>query len=365
MAPSQRTYLRSRRAWLAAAAALFANAAGCVQRRHAAADRLQQLFVFNWSDYIDAAVIADFERLHNCQVVYDNYASDAELETRLATGAGSTYDIVFPSDRAAAALLGKNLFQPLRRSLLPNFRHLDNAFLALPFDRTNQFSVPYFWGTLALGYRTDKLGTRPTSFGPLFDPDYCGRITMLDDMENSVAATLSHLGLPLNSVETLDLLAAQRALLAQKPLVQAYTSDAYRERLITGQAWVSLGWSGDLLQAADVLAQGDSQAAIDVVIPTEGTMLWVDNLMIPRAARNVELAHAFINHLLDPQVAVKNAQHVNYATPNLTARDLLPAAILADQRIYPSTDTLQKCTWLADRGELIERIESVWRTVRS
>src|SRR5439155_12584704 len=109
---------------------------------------------------------------------------------------------------------------------------------------------PYFWGTVAIGIRTDHVTDAVHSFEPLFDRRYRGRITMLDDLENAVAAVLLYLGLPLNSVEPEHLAKAKQVLLAQKPLLQAYTSDSYKERLYAGEAWVSLGWSGDLLQAA-------------------------------------------------------------------------------------------------------------------
>jgi spermidine/putrescine transport system substrate-binding protein len=347
------------------AAAASAALLGCTKAVQDHAARTPSLKVFNWSDYIDDQVIADFEAEHGCQVIYDNYSSDAELETRLATGAGSSYDVVFPSDRAALPLIAKGIFQPLDRERLPNFKHLDRAFLGQPFDPQNTYSVPYFWGTLALGIRKDKLPDAKPGLAPLFDKGNYGRITMLDDMENVVAAVLGHLGYPLNSVEPAHLAAAQQLLLDQKPLVQAYTSDAYRERLITGQAWAALGWSGDLLQAdAELARMGSPAARVNVIIPPGGTMLWIDSLLIPKAARNVKLAHAFINHLLDPKVAVRNALKVNYASPNVAARELLPAAMLADKRIYPPPDVLARCAMLEDRGPKIENIERVWRVVR-
>src|SRR5262245_5088055 len=134
----------SRRKWLRSSAALAASAIyGCARLR-------PKLKVFNWSDYIHEDLIAEFEQQASCAVVYDNYSSDSELETRLATGAGS-YDVVFPSDRALTALIAKRLLQPIDRSRLPNFRNLDPKFLGRPFDAENRFSVPYFLGTLALG----------------------------------------------------------------------------------------------------------------------------------------------------------------------------------------------------------------------
>ena len=335
----------------------------------------RQLKVFNWSDYIHEDALTEFERLTGCSVVYDNYSSDSELETRLATAAGA-YDVIFPSDRALAALLAKNLLLPLDHARLSNIRHLDPQFLAPPVDPKNRYSVPYFWGTLAVGVRVDKISTDNIGINRieagqggldvLFDARHRGRITMLDDMENVISAALSHLGFPLNSVELPHLAAVEQLLVAQRPLVQSYTSDAYRERLISGEAWASLGWSGDFLQAnTELQKSGPAGAHIKTIIPVGGTMLWFDSMAIPKAAANPDLALAFINHLLDPAIAVLNAQHVNYATPNLSAKALLPPQVLADESIYPSAQVLSRCSLLQNRGADIEKIERVWRIVRA
>ncbi len=347
----------TRRSLLGAAAA-SAIAAGCESPSASG----QVLKVFNWSDYVNPAAIESFEAAHGCRVVYDNFSSDSELEARLATGGGA-YDVVFPSDRAMHSLLAKGLLQPLNRRLLTNTTNLNPDFLGRSFDPQNRFSLPYFWGTVAVGVRKDDVKENVTGFEVLFDRRYRGRITMLDDLENVVAAVLMYLERPLNSVATGDLTAARQLLLAQKPLVQAYTSDAYRERLISGDAWVSLGWSGDLLQAATIAAeQGD---AVDVIVPQQGTLLWLDSMAIPARATNVSLAHRFIDHLLSVPVAVRNAEYVHYATPNAAAFAKLDPASAADPRIYPATATLAKCQWLEDRGEEIAKIEAIWREVRA
>jgi len=364
----------SRRAWLEASGAAVATGAvgSCHRRGTNRGGSGQELMVFNWSDYIDDRAIEDFERQWDCTVVYDNYSSDSELETRLATGAGD-YDVVFPSDRAMVALLAKGLLQPLERTRLTNFGNLDADFLGLSFDESNKFSVPYFWGTLAVGVRSDLCPVQARGLEVLFDERLRRRITMLDDMENVVAAALSQLGHPLNSVEPAHLQAAERLLLSQKPLVQAYTSDSYRERLISGDAWAALGWSGDLLQADGELERmggtvGDRATTarrVQVIVPPTGTMLWIDSMVIPRRAQQVELAHAFINHLLDARVGAMNAEKVNYATPNRATRALLPSSMLADERIYPPADVVQRSRWLKNRGAEIEKIERVWRAVRA
>lgn len=341
-----------RRHWLRLATAAGAGALwpGCSGRR--------RLNVFNWSDYIAPELVAEFEAQTGCVVVYDNYSSDAELETKLIS-AGGGYDVAFPSDRAMAALLAKQVVGHIDLAKLPNVQYIDPTFLKPRFDPTNRFSVPYFWGTLAVGLRTDHVAEPVTSFAPLFDPRFGGKITMLDDAESVVAGTLAYLGLPLNSTKAGDLARVKQLLVRQRPLVEAYTSDAYKERLLGGEAWVALGWNGDLRQAADENPQ------IRTVVPERGTMIWMDNMIVPSNAPSADLAHAFINFLLDPAIAARNAEYVHFATPNRAALALLPKELRDDQSVYPPAEVIARCQWLEDRGPAIVKIEELWREVRA
>ncbi len=317
----------------------------------------QTLNVFNWSDYLEPSLIPEFERRTGARVQYDNYSSDAELETKLLAGGGQ-YDVVFPSDRSMTPLVKKGLLAELDRGQLPNWKYLDGQFLGAPYDRDNRYSVPYFWGTLAVGIRTDHVQEPVKDFGVLFDERYRGRITMLDDAENTVAAVLLYLHHPMNSTEDAHLAEVEAVLRKQKPLVQAYTSDAYKEKLIKGEAWVVLGWSGDIAQARI------ENENIRAVLPDTGTMKWVDSMAIPRGAANPVLAHAFLNFLLDPEMAARNADFVQYPTPNQAARAKIDAKLLRNPTIYPPREVLQRCQWLLDRGPAIKKIEKVWQEVR-
>ena len=317
----------------------------------------ERLYVFNWSDYLDPELIPEFERRTGARVQYDNFASESELDTKLLTGGGG-YDVVFPSDHSMVVLVEKDLLAELDKSLLPNLQYIDPQFLDPPYDPGCRRSVPYFWGTLAIGIRSDRVAGPVDGFGVLFDERYRGRITMLDDAENVVGAMMMHLGHSINSVDDAHLAEVKRLLERQRPLVQAYTSDAYKEKLIKGEAWVVLGWSGDIVQAA---AENDN---IRAVVPAGGTMLWVDSMAIPKASKNQRLAHAFINFLLDPEIAARNAEYVAYPTPNLAARELLDAETLANPAVYPPESVLRRCERLRDRGPAIAKIEKLWREVR-
>jgi len=291
-------------------------------------------------------------------VQYDTYSSDSELEAKLLTG-NSGYDVIFPSDRSLPMLLKKQLIAKLDLSQLPNRRHLDPRYLSTPADLLGEYMVPYFTGSVAIGVRTDRVSDDVRGFEVLFDAKYKGRITMLDDPEHVTALAMLYLGRPVNSTEHDDLQDAQRLLAEQRGLVQAYTSDDYKERLIRGDTWVALGWSGDLLQA-----QGEDET-IRVVLPEQGTLLWVDAMCIPIASRRSDLAHAFIDFLHEPRRAAQNAEFVRYATPNLAAQELLPEDLRSDATVYPSDEYLGRCQWLRDKGAQIEQIERMWQAVRN
>ena len=268
------------------------------------------------------------------------------------------------------ALVAKGLLAELDRSRLANFGHLDAKFLCLPFDRENRFSVPYFWARWPSAFGPTLSRARPTGLAVLFDPRDRGRITMLDDMENVVAAVLGYLGFPLNSLDPRHLEAAQRLLIEQKPLVQAYTSDSYRERLIAGEAWASLGWSGDLLQAASELAKVDASKNAPRRRPRAGHHSARRHNDLDRQHGHSESfakqgARARLHRLLaGSSGGGAEWRKVNYATPNEAARLLLPPAMLADESIYPPAELLARCSWLENRGPAIEKIERLWRVVR-
>ena len=316
----------------------------------------QQLNVFNWSDYIEPSVIEDFEERTGATVQYDNYASDEDLESKVLSGGG--YDVIFPSDKSLATLMKKDMLGELDRNKIPNWKNLDPRFLGVRHDPKNLHTAPYFWGTLAVGIRTDRVKGPVRGFEVLFDPRYRGRIVVMDDKEHVVAAALLHLGLPMNSTRDNDLVKARDLLVRQRPLVQAYTSDNIKEKLISGEAWVALGWNGDILQARR------EEPAVKCIVPASGTLMWVDSMAVPKDAPNPELAHAFINYLLDPDVAVRNARKVRYASPNRAARPQMDADLLDDPAVYPPAAVLDRCRWLEDHGQDIRKIERVWRAVR-
>jgi len=313
------------------------------------ADDGKVLNVYNWSDYIDESVIADFSEETGIKVRYDVFDSNELLETKLL--AGSTgYDIVVPSANFLERQIKAGVFQQLDKSQLPNLVNMDPELMAkvARHDPDNAHSVNYLWGTTGIGYNVDKINERlkdapVDSFAMFFDPKIvskfadCG-VAVLDSPTEIVGATLIYLGKDPNSETPEDLAAAEQALMAVRPFIRYVHSSKFIDDLANGEICMAIGWSGDIFQASDRAGEAENGISIEFKIPREGTMMFFDMLAIPKDAKNVANAHAFINYLMRPEVAAKNTNLVSYASFNIPAQEFVNPEILENTAIYPSDE---------------------------
>jgi len=339
----------------AACAALLAIAAlaGCNrQSGEPAADAApaaeeKVLNVYNWSDYIDPAVIEGFQKETGIAVRYDVFDSNEVLETKLLTG-NSGYDVVVPSAYFLERQVKAGVFRKLDRSQLPNLSNLDPALQAraAQHDPGNDHSVVYMWGTTGIGYDAAKVAAimpdAPTdSWRLIFDPAIlskfkdCG-VSLLDDPTDMVSTALLWLGKDPNSQSEADLALAEQALLAIRPYIRSIHSSQYIEDLANGEICIAVGYSGDILQAQDRAEEAGKETDIRYTIPKEGALMWFDTLAIPADAPHPGNAHAFINYLLRPEVAAANSNFVYYANANAAATALVEEELRNDPGIYPT-----------------------------
>lgn len=296
------------------------------------------LSVFNWGDYIDPDIIKQFEEESGLKIVYQTFDSNEAMMTKISQG-GATFDIAMPSEYAIEKMKEDDLLLPLDHELLPNLHHINERFLNLPFDKNNEYSIPYFWGTVGIVFHPGLLdGNVPDSWNDLWSEAYANEILLVDGAREVIGFGLNSLGYSLNDTDEAHLQEAKDKLDLLTPNVKAIVGDEIKMLLANEEAALGVVWSGD---AADIMDQNDS---LDYVIPKEGSNVWFDNIVIPTSAKNVTGAHAFINFLLDPQVAAQNADYVGYATPNETALQYLDEEITSDERFYPdeaTTETLE------------------------
>jgi len=319
----------------------------------AVADEEKVVNVYNWSDYIAEDTIAKFEAETGIKVVYDVFDSNEVVETKMLSG-GSGFDVVVPSDSFLAKQVRAGVYQKLDKSKLPNYGNLDPklmAMLADYIDPNNEYAVPYMWGTNGIGYNVKKIkeilgdDAPVDSWDLVFKPENisklsaCG-VSMLDSAAEMMPLALNYLGLDPNSTKPDDYKKNAFELLNKiRPYVTYFHSSKYINDLANGDICVAIGYSGDIIQAMDRAEEADNGVEIAYVIPKEGTMLWFDMMAIPKDAPHPDNAHAWINFMLDPQIAANNTNYVWYANPNLASNPMVDPEILGDNSIYPDDET--------------------------
>jgi spermidine/putrescine transport system permease protein len=316
------------------------------------------LNLYIWSNYIAPETLAKFERRHGVRVNVDLYDSNEALLAKLQAG-NAGYDVICPSDYSVQVLIAQHLLQPLDRSALPHLVHLDAAFLDRGYDPGNRYSVPYFWGTTGIAYDRTKVQAPVDSWTALWDPRYRGRVLMLDDAREAFMAALKSRGHSLNTTDRARLEEARDLLMRQKPLVRAYNSTNFEDVLLSGDVWLAQGWNGQFAKAME------QDPDIVYVIPKEGATVFIDNLAIPADARNAELAHAFIDFTLEPDIAAEICETMKYSSPNRSAWPKLSAATRGNTAIFPPADVLGRLELIEDLGEATVLYDELWTEVKS
>ena len=332
---------------------------------------------YNWSDYVDPAVLADFTRKTGIAVRYDTFDSSDTLEAKLLAGE-SGYDVVVPTGYFLAREIKAGIFQKLDKSKLPN---LVNAWPEIAdrlafYDPGNQYAVNYMWGTTGIGYNVKDaqkiLGPDAAidSWASVFDPDKlakfkeCG-VHMLDSSDDIMPAALRYLGLDPNSSKPGDLNKVTDMLMKVRPYVRKFHSSEYINALATGEICLAVGYSGDIKQAGKRAAEAHGGIRIRYSIPREGAPLWFDNLAIPNDAPHVDAAHELINYLLDPQVAAKNTDFVSYANGDRPS-PFIAKSILQDRAIYPDAATMAKLFTIVAHDLPTQRlVNRLWTRIKT
>jgi spermidine/putrescine-binding protein len=319
------------------------------------------LHLYNWDNYIDPALLKDFEKETGVKVIEDKFASNEELLAKLQSGAAG-YDVAVPSDYMVRIMVRQNLLAPLDHKNLPNLKNLAPRFRNPAYDPKHAYSVPYLWGTSGIGYNRKAMAMQgaPTGWDDLFNPNKLkrvrGRVSMLNDMREAIGAALIYRGYSPNSTDPKQLEAAREVLVNQKPFLAKYDSEAYKESLASGETWMVHGWSGELFAARK------TNPDIAYALPKEGTFLFVDNFVIPKGAKQKASAEAFINFMLRADVAARNSSTLRYPTPNEAAHKLIDPKLEGASYTLPANVRFYSLEDLGEAGRLYEKI---WTEVKA
>lgn len=322
-------------------------------------DTREKLYVYNVGEYIDREVLKLFEEEFNCKVVYELYDSNENMYQKIKAG-GTNYDVAFPSDYMVEKMIKDDLLIPLDYDLIPNFQYIDERYKNLPYDPENSYTVPYFWGTVGILYDQSVIKEPVDSWSVLWDDAYKGNVFMYDSQRDSLMVALKLLGYSMNTHDIEELEEAKQLLIDQRPLVYAYVTDQVIDNMIAGNAALAVVYSGD---ATYIMDENEN---MNYVIPKEGSNIWVDSMVIPKTAQNVELAHEFINFMQRPDIALMNTEYVMYSTPNTETLKMVADQEWTQNDAYsPSEELLATLPMetFRDPGEFIKQYDDIWTQV--
>ena len=280
-----------------------------------AGEEKKVLKVFNWGAYIDETVIAEFEDLYDVRVIYDNYDSNELMYTKIQSG--EYYDILVPTDHMVERLIAEDYLQPLDLSKLNNLGNLYPDLLNRSFDPNNTYSIPYFWGNIGIIYNkntVDVADLENEGWLVLNNPKYADRIYIYDSARDAFMVAQKALGYSVNSTDEAQIEAAFELLKEINETTRPiYIDETIIDNMITEQKDLAVDFSGD---AAYIISQNEN---LSFFVPEEGTNIWMDSMIIPKNAKEVDLAHKWIDFMLDNEVALKNTIYVGYTSPNISA----------------------------------------------
>jgi len=320
----------------------------------------QTLNLFIWSEYIDPEVVKDFEKQFDCKVNVDLY-EDVEAMLAKVQAGGAAYDVVVPTDHIIPAMTKLKLLAPLRHENIPNLKNLDAKFASPPYDKGNQYTAAYQWGTIGVLARKVADKPMPDSLGIFFDPKQnAGSFMLIDSVRDMLGAALKYKGYSVNSTDPKQLKEARDVILAAKKRCVGFEgSVGAKNKVLAKGAHAAIVYSGE-----GVKAMGEDAETV-YFIPKEGGIVWVDSLAILAKAPHRDLAEKFVNFLLDGKVAARNSNFIQYSTPNKAAREFITPEDLANPAIYPPQDIMNRLEFLEDLGPKMRLIDEVWTQIKA
>jgi spermidine/putrescine-binding protein len=337
-----------------------------------------EIVLYNWGEYIAEDTIAKFEAAYPQYKVVSRYF---ETNETMYPNLTNSYDVIVPSDYMVCRLIRENKLQKLDYSLLPNVtKNMDPLFKNVTYDQDKtvsdsvlSYAAPYLYCTVGLVYDANKVtldtstSDPKTIWGVLFDTKYKNQIGMYDSMRESVGVALNSLGYSLNTLDTNQLSQAQQMLLDQKKAMSpTYGIDNLKDKMASGELVASEAWSGDyeVIQSRIKDLGNSDKINLQFALP-KGSNWSVDMMCIPSNAKNVAGAHALINFMYDPEIALANCEYVGYSTPNTAAKEMLPDDVKNNTSYYPDSDTFKSLEIFYSSSSIEEAYTNLWNTVKA
>jgi spermidine/putrescine transport system substrate-binding protein len=313
------------------------------------------LYIFAFSDLFKPKLIDQFEEKFNCHVVVDTYDSNESMYAKLKLSSVD-YDIIFPSNYYVTILENQQMIQSIDPDKIKNIKNFDPQFFKMTYPLT---AVPYIVSFSGLAYRNDKVDLSNPSWDVFARTDLKGRMTMLNDCREAIGAALRYLGYSVNTRSASEVEKAGEQLLVWRKNLAKFESEQYKHGLSSGEFIVVQGYSIDIVQVID------ENPNVSFIYPKEGAIMSIDCMAIPSGSKSVDLAHDFINFMLETPVALENVNYTNSLIPLLPVYDLLEDKKRKDPILFPSNEALKNMQLIEDLQEDIKPYYKAWDKVKS
>ena len=314
-------------------------------------------------EYLGENVISDFEKQYGVRVIVENFDSNEMMYTKLM--AGDRYDVIIPSDYMIERLMNEDFLQPLDKSMIPNMENMSDAVLGMSYDPDNTYSIPYFWGSVGLVYNhenVDPAVIESEGWEVLRNTDYAGHIYIYDSERDSFMMAFKALGYSMNTEDPNEINDAYEWLLQMNNTMSpVYVTDEVIDGMMNGYKDIAVVYSGD---AAVVL---DENEDMSFYMPSKGTNIWCDAMVIPQNAENPKLAHEFINYMLTYEAAFDNTETVGYTSPNAEVFEEMTSSedLYADNAAYLPRSGYDKDEMFHDNQTLMRELSKLWIKVKA
>ncbi|MBF2051068.1 MAG: ABC transporter substrate-binding protein [Leptolyngbya sp. IPPAS B-1204] len=320
------------------------------------------LRIFTWANYTDDELLKNFKDKTGIQAIVETFDSNEAMLTKMQTGAGKAYSIVFPSDYKVEEMIKMGMLLPLDKARLKGTENLMQNWQNPGYDPDNTHSIPAVWGTTGLIFDPEKVSSEVKGWDYVWDnvDQLNRRLSMINDVREVFGATLRYLGYSYNSTKASEIEAAYEKLLELKPAIATFLTNGWEDQLASGDLALSMAYSQDALNLIQ------ESPNLKYIVPESGSSLWTDTMVIPKTAPNPDAAYEWINFMLEPENSARLVERLKISTPNQAAYEKLSSDLQQNENLFPSKAVLAKCEGIVPLpSEVTELYDRYWTQLTS
>lgn len=319
--------------------------------------------VMIYSEYIDPAMLEDFQMKTGYKLQLELYEAQEEMIGKLQASGTSQYDVIIASDVVIQQMIHLGLIQALDTNRIPNRVNIADQFRNSSYDPTNSYTVPYLWGTTGILYRDESVDPTKVSYSMLFDAKQTkGNFSLLEESRSMLSMALMAQGMDANSVKSEEINKAVEYILQAKKDPHFLGFDGSvggKDKVLSKMDWAAIVFNGEAMAAIE------EDSSLQFAIPTEGSFMWVDAMLLSAKAPNVDGAYAFMNYILDAKIGAQLAKFINYGSPNKASLEVIDEDFKNNRVINPTNEEVARMVFLKDPGDAAKLFDEAWTIVKT